>query len=226
MTGGKLIAFEGVDGSGKTTTIKIVAEFLTSRGVPFEQVDLLSPECRRLPYFRRHAQDPTTALTGEGDQPSLGVVCLADRLANFRTALHRTLQSGTWLLVDRYVYTPLAEAHALGSNAEDASRLTRLAGAFPRPHAVFFPVVPADTAVARIRTREKDRGKVLDPEFYAKATAAFTHYSSHNWTRLDAMSGIEAARQQILPVLQGLMTDHRPTGHPAPRPDPRSKRVN
>ncbi|MER5642194.1 hypothetical protein ABT095_35295 [Kitasatospora sp. NPDC002227] len=205
---GKLIAFEGVDGAGKSTTIEVVAGLLEAAGVPFERVDLLSPQARRLPYFRRHAQDPTTARRGEGDQPALGIVCLGDRLGNFRTVHHARLAAGTWLLVDRYVFTPLAEAQALGSGPEDVALLTRLAGMFPRPDAAFFPTVPAELAIERIRSRPKDRGKVLDEEFYRRAVSAFAQYSRHGSLALDTTAGPEAVRRTVRPCLHRLIHEY------------------
>ncbi|MET9092793.1 hypothetical protein ABZX72_11930 [Streptomyces cyaneofuscatus] len=206
---GRLIAFEGVDGAGKSTSLALAAEILEAAGVPFEQVDLLSPECRRLPYFRRHADDPVATSAGPGDQPSLGIVCLADRLTNLRTRYHEVLHRGTWLLVDRYVYTPLAEGVALGSDPGDLRALTALAGMFPRPDAAFFPLAPVDLVIERIRSRPKDRHKVLDPTFYRNALDAFAAYSEHGWTALDSTRGTDAAREELRDVLGPLLPTAR-----------------
>lgn len=206
---GRLIAFEGVDGAGKSTSIALAAEILGAAGVPFEQVDLLSPECRRLPYFRLHADDPVGTSAGSGDQPSLGIVCLADRLAHLRTRYHEVVRRGTWLLVDRYVYTPLAEGVALGSDPDDLRALTSLAGMFPRPDAAFFPLAPADLVIERIRSRPKDRHKVLDPAFYRNALNAFAAYSEHGWTALDSTRGTDAVRDELRSVIGPLMSSTR-----------------
>ena len=39
MTKGKLIVFEGTDGSGKGTQLSLLVEMLKSRGIPYETLD-------------------------------------------------------------------------------------------------------------------------------------------------------------------------------------------
>lgn len=203
---GKLIVFEGVDGSGKSTSIQMAAEYLEESGVPAEILDLLSPNCRQLPYFRRYADDPTSAVRGETDQPSLGIVCLGDRLMRFRTHYYKKLAEGTWLLCDRYVFTPIAESLALGTGASDLEILVRIAEEFPRPDVGFMPIVDATTAIQRIRTRPKDQGKVLDPGFYTRAIASFRDaLTVHDFVPLDTTSGTSTTREAISDALAPLV---------------------
>ncbi|MFJ5828298.1 hypothetical protein [Streptomyces sp. NPDC093089] len=206
---GKLIVFEGVDGSGKSTSLRNAADYLENRGIPVEVLDLLSPSCRQLPYFRTYADDPTTALRGEIDQASLGIVCLGDRLMRFRTHYNKRLREGTWLLCDRYVFTPIAETMALGTQDDDVATMISLAGRFPRPDLGFGPRVEPDIAIERIRQRPKDQGKVLDPGFYRRAISSFhSLLGHHGFVDLDTRLGVDAALETMRAHLDPLVDSY------------------
>jgi dTMP kinase len=214
---GRLIVFEGIDGSGKSTSLAAAAEYLGSRGLPVETLDILYPESRRLPYFRTYADDSTTAIRGEVDQPSLGVVCMGDRLARFRTELYPKLLAGAWILCDRYVLTPIAESMALGVDSADLDMLTYLAGRFPRPDAGFAPHVPVEWTLKRIRERPQDQDKNLDPGFYRRAVGTFRDLlAHHDFVELDTQVGHAAVKNRMSAVLDELIAP-RKEGFPRAR---------
>lgn len=218
---GKIIVFEGVDGTGKSTSLRNAADYLEERGIPVEVLDLLSPNCRQLPYFRAYADDSTTAIRGEVDQPSLGMVCLADRLMRFRTHFYKKLREGTWLLCDRYVFTPIADTLALGADKADVDMLVSLASRFPKPDLGFAPTVSPELAIERIRQRPKDRGKVLDPGFYRRAITSFrTLLAHHEFIELDSDSGFDAVlatmSEHLDPMVEAYLADRDRIFDPRP----------
>ncbi|MER5642196.1 hypothetical protein ABT095_35305 [Kitasatospora sp. NPDC002227] len=206
---GRLIVFDGVDGSGKTTALKATAAYLADRGLPVEIAGLLSPECRELPYFQRYAVDPTSALRGEVDQPSLAVVCLGDRLMRYRTVYRRALAQGRWLLVDRYVFTPLAESMAFGVARAELDLLAQLSGLLPAPDLAFFPQVEPEVALSRIRERPEEQGHRLDLGFHRRTGAAFRALADlHGCAAYDAQSGPAAALARIKEHLDPLIDSY------------------
>lgn len=202
---GRLIVFEGVDGSGKSTSLGLVAEYLEAQGTAVERLDLLSPGCRRLDYFRAYADDPAAALRGGSDQTGVGILCLGDRLARLRSEYLHKLHAGAWLLCDRYVFTALAEGLALGTPEPEVNLMAQIAGCFPRPDLGFVALAPAEMAIERIRQRPSDEGKILHPEFYVRAMAAFAAIGSANsLVGLDTTSGLDAAIETMRPLLDKL----------------------
>ncbi|MFF2132089.1 dTMP kinase [Streptomyces olivochromogenes] len=207
---GKLIVFDGVDGSGKSTCLRLAADYLTQQNLPVETAHLLSPECRSLPYFQRHVNDPTAVLRGEVDQLSLALVCLGDRLMNFRTIYHRKLMEGSWLLVDRYVFTALAEALALGTDGDDIDLLAEMSGMLPRPDAAFFPAVSPEKAIQRIRARPEEKGYRLSVEFHRRAAIAFHGIcEQYDFVEVETGKGLPLAQEQIKAGLEPLLAEHR-----------------
>ncbi len=170
---GRLIVLCGVDGSGKTTTLEMIHDYVRALGRTAVIVDALSPDCRNLPYFRTYAQDPGTALAGTTDLAALCCVSLGDRLLNVRTRLLPLMRNGTWILCDRYVFTSLAEMLAIGSPEKDIKVISEIAKLFPGPDLAILADVPPDVAIRRIRARPQDRDKVLHLRFYERAVESF-----------------------------------------------------
>lgn len=112
---GRLIIVDGVDGSGKSTLAAAVAERIETAGHPARTMDLMSPWVRQHPQFQLLADDLDAVVSGRADIGGLCAICMGDRLATWRTAASRLVADGTWLVVDRYHLTPLADLHTLGS---------------------------------------------------------------------------------------------------------------
>lgn len=142
-----LVAFEGIDGSGKSTALRSVARALRARG-------------RRVVV----TAEPTRTWVGRAvrlgirsrlDPLALCALFLADRAAHV-AALRPSLRGNAIVLTDRYADSTTAyQAAALkGRVRSPLERLRRVqAELFPRPDIVFlFDVDPA-VSLRRIRGR-------------------------------------------------------------------------
>jgi dTMP kinase len=159
---GRLVAVEGVDGSGKSTQVRLLLQWLQAGGHPafltaWNSSPLVHPSLRRAK--RAEALVPEVfCLMHAAD--------LADRLD--REVLPR-LEAGFTVLADRWVCTALARDGARGLPA----RWVRQVYAFaPRPTLTLYFRVPVEEASARIlaaRQRLKyyeaglDLGLAADP---------------------------------------------------------------
>ncbi len=102
---GKFIVFEGLDGSGKSTHIKLLYDYLKARGenaqVTAEPTDYESGKQLR------------TALSGACVKSSceMAVMFVHDRIAhniNAENGIEAMLSSGAYVICDRYYYSSLA----------------------------------------------------------------------------------------------------------------------
>lgn len=102
---GKFIVFEGIDGSGKTSQMKMLAQYLESRGKPcyttHEPTD--SPVGALL----------RSCLTGETDtnEKTIAALFAADRLdhvLNEKDGILKKLSEGVNVLCDRYYFSSFA----------------------------------------------------------------------------------------------------------------------
>lgn len=137
---GRLIAVEGIDGSGKSTQVRLLLQWLQARGyaaqlTTWNSAPLVHGALRRAKQV--HGLTPATfSLMHAAD--------LADRWE--RDVLPR-LRAGYVVLADRWVCTALARDTARGCTDDWVRRVYAFA---PRPHLSVYFRVPVDVAVRRI----------------------------------------------------------------------------
>jgi len=137
---GKLIVVEGIDGSGKSTQLSLLSQWLRSQGyaVAFSEWNsspLVKQTTRR--GKKKEMFTPTTfSLIHATD--------FADRLEGYIQPL---LQAGAIVCADRYAYTAFARDVVRGVNSSWVRNLYRFA---IRPNIVFYFRVPLDVALGRI----------------------------------------------------------------------------
>lgn len=148
---GKFIVFEGIDGSGKSTTIAAIAERLAAAGVktiqlrePTEKTDA-SREIRRI---LRTATKIDAKVSGD-----LLDLFLIDRLWDIKHQIEPALSSGNVVLLDRYFISTCAYQSA--DTGETLNILQKYLDdtRILRPDALVFLNLPAKIAVRRLADR-------------------------------------------------------------------------
>ena len=137
---GKLIVVEGIDGSGKSTQIKLLHKWLEARGhrvvfTEWNSSDLVRQATKR--GKKKNLLTPTTFSL-------LHATDFADRLT-YRIIPY--LKAGTTVLADRYIYTAFARDISRGVDPRWVRDLYSFA---VKPDAAFYFRVPIDVAVDRI----------------------------------------------------------------------------
>jgi len=137
---GKLIVVEGIDGSGKSTQIKLLHKWLEAQSyqvffTEWNSSALVRQATRR--GKRKNLLTPTTFSL-------LHATDFADRLTY---NIIPYLKAGMTVLADRYIYTAFARDIARGVDPRWVRDLYSFA---VKPDAVFYFKVPLDVAVKRI----------------------------------------------------------------------------
>ncbi len=143
---GKFIVFEGIDGSGKSTQIGLLAKNLESRGI--ECVQTLEPTFGMVGEVlhdilsgKRVADPKVTA--------SLFVADRLDHILNEENGILKSLNEGRTVICDRYYFSSYAY-QSVDVPREWVIDANRLAAETLRPDAVIFIDISADTAMDRI----------------------------------------------------------------------------
>lgn len=159
-TGGALICFSGIDGSGKTTQAEAIVEELEQSGVesthvwarwrpflsyPFMGVLFVTRGWRRKDYRKSDLVKRVW-----------GYFLIADHLLFFLRFIYPHLRRGRVVCVDRYILDQLVEMRYDGLYRERFDDLLRRW--LPTPDATFLMDVPADVA----NDRKRDTGEMLD----------------------------------------------------------------
>ncbi|TLS66154.1 dTMP kinase [Mariprofundus erugo] len=201
----RLITFEGVDGCGKSTQLKLAAAWLQSRGeqvvTTFEPGDSpLGGEIRRLLLSGEHLPVAECEL----------LLFLADRAQHVRSKLMPALSDGAWVLCDRF--SDSTRAYQLAARKLDAAGLEpmlRFAECGITPSLTLWFDVPVETAVERMRLRQLagEKSSRLDDEavsFHQRVADAFVRQAdaeSERIVRINAAESIDEVHQQVIAMI-------------------------
>lgn len=148
---GTFVVFEGIDGSGKSTTIAALSKRLASKGYrcvglrePTEKTDA-SREIRRI---LRTVKDIDAALSKE-----LLDLFLIDRLWDIENQIKPAIQSGAVVLLDRYFFSTAAyqamnttQIHDIIANYLNDTRILL-------PALIVYLDLPVKIALERLKSR-------------------------------------------------------------------------
>lgn len=145
MNAGRLVAFEGLDGSGKSTQLARAATALRARGADVEQ----TREPTDGPFGR---EIRTLAAAGRRAPPEEELrLFLEDRREHVRKVIEPALARGAVVLTDRYFLSTVAYQGARGL---DPGRLLASSEAeFPVPDLALLFVVPPARGLERVVAR-------------------------------------------------------------------------
>ena len=151
---GRLVVFCGINGSGKTTLANRLRMTVAEKGYSAEYVNLLSTGIYADEAFKTYIADPVGSVARkEVDVFALTLKFLADRLQNFRLRQLPQIQSGKWIICDRYVYTSLAEYLVVQSVEREIKTILDVISMFPRPDMSIITTAPLQTCASRLSNR-------------------------------------------------------------------------
>lgn len=174
---GKFIVFEGTDGSGKSTQMKLLAKFLKGKGVEC----ILTHEPTDSPF----GGILRACLTGriDADERAIAALFAADRLDHITNAVNgirKHLEGGVTVLCDRYYFSSLAYNGGLVS-AEWVTQLNAPAMQLLRADLTLFIDLSPEESMKRVSRRgERERYESLETLTKVRAAylAAFERYGA------------------------------------------------
>jgi dTMP kinase len=136
---GNLIVIEGMDGSGRSTQIALLQEWLESEGFAVQTSGLRRSNLVGRDIDELLAKNAVTRLT-------LALMYATDFFDQVEHRVLPALRSGTIVLADRFIFTLVARGVVRGINRDYLNGLYAMA---PRPHLTFWLNVRPETAFAR-----------------------------------------------------------------------------
>ncbi|MCG8402041.1 MAG: dTMP kinase [Firmicutes bacterium] len=144
---GSFIVFEGIDGAGKTTQMRLLAGVLESLG--------LTVLCTREPggtgigtRLRELLLDPACR---DINRRTEAFLYAADRAQHINQIIKPALQRGDTVLCDRYLYSTLAyQGGGRGLDTDFLLRLNTLATGGLEPDVVVLLDLPAEEGIGRV----------------------------------------------------------------------------
>ncbi|MBX2860652.1 MAG: dTMP kinase [Vampirovibrio sp.] len=192
------ITFEGIDGCGKSTQIKLCAEALQAKD--HEVITTLNPggtevgkEIRQLLLHHPGYVSPTSEL----------LMYIADRAQHMEEVVFPALAIGKVVLCDRHLDSTIAyQGYGRGLNLAQIDTLNQIAIQGRKPDLTFLLDGPVETLAARVQNRGKaDRMEQEKQAFHQRVRDGFLMIASQDPVRfrvMDAQESVEELHQQIM----------------------------
>ncbi|HEY8460438.1 MAG TPA: dTMP kinase [Blastocatellia bacterium] len=214
MGRGKLITFEGIDGCGKSTQLRLLEQYLLERGS--DVVSTREPGGTELGRKIRSA-----LLGGAGDsvEPLAELLLYAaDRAQHVRQVIMPALARGKVVLSDRYYDATTAyQGYARGFDLKLVSQLNELATGGLEPDLTLLFDLDAQTGLERIRRRGDEAGVAARPdrldqepvEFHERVRKAYLEIASrepHRFRVIPATGPVEEIFKLMIKNVQDLFS--------------------
>ncbi len=203
---GVLIAFEGLDGSGKTTALRSVASLLEARGTPI----LTTREPGGTELGRRIRTLVLESTETVQPETELLLMC-ADRSEHVRTLIRPALEKGFVVLTDRFAASTIVyQGFGRGLDTDDIAQVLAVATGGLQPDLTLLFDVSNEVAHQR---RSSDTSNInhldgLAADVRTRMRDGYLHLSDteRNWTVIDASGSPDEvaslALQAILSVIE------------------------
>jgi dTMP kinase len=170
---GALIVFCGVDGSGKTTMMKKLENYLSSIMPRDRYIFTKQPRdiVRDMDIFKNmmYTKNPNV------DYRAVVMLTLSERIQHCHEEIIPALKEGKIVISDRYIFTTIANMIARGYT--DESWFFDVIKHIPKPDIAFLAHVDPELAINRILSREEEKDRYLDKELLRKVSANYENIS-------------------------------------------------
>jgi len=178
MGRGRLVVLEGAEGAGKTTQIRLLAERLTTAGIPCIAVR----EPGGTPVgddIREILLHPEQEITGATE----ALLFMASRAELIAREILPSFMEGRVVLMDRFFLSTYAyQIFGRGLPEDEIRAANRLATGGLVPDITLLIDVPLAEGLGRADARgARDRMERADDEFHARVGNAFRQFADPNW---------------------------------------------
>ena len=211
MAAGRFITFEGGEGCGKSTQIRLLAERLRAAG---KEV-LLTRE----PGGTALAEKIRSLVREESDDPPNSraetLLFIASRAQVVESVIRPALASGTWVLCDRFADSTFAyQGYGRGLDLEELKRINSFATGGLEPDRTILLNVSPEVSAKRMRAREAatntdaDRMEKAGDSFHSRLRQGFLELAAAEPDRfavIQADGSVEEVEEAVWNLIQPML---------------------
>jgi dTMP kinase len=178
MPRGLLVVLEGPEGAGKTTQLRLLAEWLGEHGRTV--VALREPGGTVLgDEIRRILLDPASDITPRAE----ALLFMASRSQLVEREIRPVLDQGAIVLMDRFFLATYAyQGVGRGIPSDELRSANAMATQGLRPDLTLLLMLPVEEGLARAATRGgHDRMEQAELTFHERVARAFETFGKHDW---------------------------------------------
>ncbi len=193
MTRGKFIAFEGGEGAGKSTQVRLLADALAARGI----AGVVTREPGGTPGAEA-IRGLLLGTAGEGWHPRAeALLFAAARSDHVERLIGPALEAGQWVICDRFVDSSRAyQGGAGGLSDAEVMALHAVGSQGLLPDLTLLIEVSGATAAARAKARDGDAADRIggrDAAYHARVAQGFAALAAAQPERFARIAGDGAA---------------------------------
>lgn len=202
MKKGLFITFEGADGCGKTTQIKLLNEYLTNKG--YETLLTREPGAKGL---GEKIREILLNYDGEVSSNCESFLFLADRAQHVDCIIRPSLKKGSIVLCDRHTDSTVAyQGYGRGLDIDKINLLNEYATTGLKPDLTIVFDIDAETSLKRVG-QNKDRMESAGLEFFKRVRNGFLEIAEKNPQRvkvINALDTIDNIHKQVVELVEKL----------------------
>ena len=200
----KFITLEGIEGSGKTSSIKSITDLLDSKRISY--VVTREPGGSSIgSELRSILLDPKTEISSEVEL----LLMLADRKDHVEKVILPNLETGNWVISDRFMDSSIA--YQGGGRKLDKKMIDSFSKNLnlPNPDLTLLFDVPVEISLSRVKARgELDRFEQEELDFHNRIREAYLELAEQNVNRIqiiDSSREIELMLKSVEQIIENLI---------------------
>ena len=204
MKEAKFISLEGIEGSGKTTSLQTINKILDKQSI--EHINTREPGGSSIGNeLRELLLNKKTTISSEVEL----LLMLADRKDHVDKVIKPNLNKGTWVVTDRFMDSTMA--YQGGGRGLEISKIELIAGALelPVPTLTLLFDLPVNLAFQRIADRENlDRFESEPIDFHNKIREAYLRLAEKNKDRIviiDSSKSLKEVSAQVKKAINQIL---------------------
>ncbi len=192
------ISFEGIDGCGKSTQLKLVADYLTNLGKKVMAIrepggNRFSESIRELLLDKSHNLSPVTEL----------LLFESARSHLVETVIRPAIKDGYIVLSDRFFDSTTAyQGFGRELDMDDVIHCNSIATRGLKPDVTFYLDVPLEVAAQRAGSGEKDRIELSGNSFFERVRIGFQELAKMEPQRIIQIDATNSKEQTFNAILQ------------------------
>ena len=204
MKEARFISLEGIEGSGKTTSLQTINKILDKQSI--DHINTREPGGSSIGNeLRELLLNKKTTISSEVEL----LLMLADRKDHVDKVIKPNLNKGTWVVTDRFMDSTMA--YQGGGRGLEISKIELIAGALelPVPALTLLFDLPVNLAFQRIADRENlDRFESEPIDFHNKIREAYLRLAEKNKDRIviiDSSKSLKEVSAQVKKAINQIL---------------------